>query len=61
MDIAVIGTGISGLAAAATIHDHHQVTVFEAANRLGGHTNTVTVLDDGEPLAIDTGFIVYNR
>ena len=57
MKIAIIGTGIAGLSAAWLLNDKHDITVFEAESRIGGHSNTVT-LDDGT--AIDTGFIVYN-
>lgn len=60
MDIAVIGTGISGLAAAWALAERHSVTVYEAEDRLGGHTATVDVDYDGTPIAVDTGFIVYN-
>ena len=58
--IAVIGGGISGLAAARYLSARHQVTLFEAADRLGGHTATVDVSLDGRDYAIDTGFIVFN-
>ena len=61
MDIAIVGAGISGLAAARSLARRHRVTVFEAASRIGGHTNTVSVPDDGRYLAVDTGFIVFNR
>ncbi len=62
MKIAVIGSGISGLTAAHYLSRHHQVTVFEARDRLGGHTHTVDVpLPEGGSAAIDTGFIVYNE
>ncbi len=61
MKIAIVGTGISGLAAAHHLHRHHEITVYEAASRIGGHTHTVNVADaDGTELAIDTGFIVFN-
>lgn len=56
-NIAVIGSGISGLAAAWLLNQNHRVTLFEQEARPGGHTNTVTV--DGVP--VDTGFIVYNQ
>ena len=61
MRIAIIGSGISGLTAAHRLRPRHDVTVFEAADRVGGHANTVTMhLDDGS-WDVDTGFIVYNQ
>ncbi|WP_144905303.1 NAD(P)/FAD-dependent oxidoreductase [Novosphingobium taihuense] len=57
LDIAVVGSGISGLSAAWLLSKRHRVTLFEADERLGGHSNTVEV--DGVP--VDTGFIVYNE
>jgi uncharacterized protein len=60
MQIAIIGAGISGLTAAYRLSTAHDVTLFEANDYLGGHTNTVDVDVDGERHAIDTGFIVFN-
>jgi uncharacterized protein len=63
--IAVIGTGISGLASAWLLSRQHEVHVFEREPRLGGHTHTVQVPRAGgeasETLPVDTGFIVYNE
>ncbi len=61
MKIAVIGSGISGLSAAWLLSHRHQVTVYEADDRLGGHANTVDVAGADGRLPIDTGFIVYNE
>ncbi|MDZ8119306.1 NAD(P)/FAD-dependent oxidoreductase [Pontiella agarivorans] len=60
--IAVIGSGVAGLTAAHILQRKHRVTLIEEKNRLGGHTNTVTISggpDAGTP--IDTGFIVMNH
>ncbi|MCP3469908.1 FAD-dependent oxidoreductase [Bradyrhizobium sp. CCGUVB1N3] len=61
MRIAVIGTGIAGNAAAWTLSRRYPVTVYERELRPGGHSHTVTVDYDGTPIAVDTGFIVYNE
>jgi predicted NAD/FAD-binding protein len=61
MKIAVIGTGIAGNVAAYHLAREHDVTVFEADSRIGGHTNTVQVEHSGQHYAIDTGFIVFNE
>lgn len=59
--VAVIGAGISGLGAAYYLNPHCDVTVFEAAERIGGHTATIDITtEQGKPLAVDTGFIVFN-
>ena len=58
--IAVIGGGISGLAAAWLLSRRNRVTLFEANTRLGGHTNTVDVTIDGMTAPVDTGFLVFN-
>ncbi len=60
MKIAVVGTGISGLTAAYLLHREHDITVFESADRIGGHTATKDVETADGQFAIDTGFIVYN-
>src|SRR4051794_23364393 len=60
MKIAIVGTGIAGLVAAHKLHREHEITVYEAGGRLGGHTNTVRVDSAGETHWIDTGFIVFN-
>jgi uncharacterized protein len=60
MKIAIVGTGISGMVAAYLLHRDHEVTVFEAADYIGGHTNTIDVQMNGRTYAIDTGFIVFN-
>jgi predicted NAD/FAD-binding protein len=61
MKIAIIGTGVSGMVAAHHLQHEHELVVYEAAERLGGHTHTVPVEDGpGAPQWIDTGFIVFN-
>ena len=60
MRIAVIGSGISGLGAAYLAHFDHQVTLYEIADRIGGHSNTVDAVFNGRTIPVDTGFIVYN-
>jgi predicted NAD/FAD-binding protein len=60
MKIAVIGSGISGLTAAYYLNRGHDITLYESAARIGGHTATIDVDWQGRGYAIDTGFIVYN-
>jgi len=60
MKIAIVGAGISGLVAARELAREHEITVFEAANHIGGHTHTVDIELRGRHYAVDTGFIVFN-
>lgn len=59
--IAVVGAGISGLASAWLLSRQHDVTLFEANDYLGGHTNTVDVTLEGRTHPVDTGFLVFNE
>jgi predicted NAD/FAD-binding protein len=61
MRVAVIGTGIAGNAAAWALSKRYLVTVYERELRPGGHSHTVTIDYEGEPISVDTGFIVYNE
>ena len=57
LKIAVVGTGIAGLSAAWMLDRQHDITVFEAERRIGGHSHTI----DTGSARVDTGFIVYNE
>src|SRR6478736_228585 len=59
-NIAVIGAGISGLAAAYLLSRRHRVQLFEKEARLGGHTNTVLIPTPHGTVPLDTGFLVHN-
>jgi uncharacterized protein len=61
MKIAIVGSGVSGLAAAYALDADHDVTLFEKDSRYGGHASTVDVDFYGPKLAVDTGFIIFNR
>ncbi|PHZ86024.1 NAD(P)/FAD-dependent oxidoreductase [Paremcibacter congregatus] len=58
--VAIIGTGISGLSAAWLLSQTHDVTLYESANYIGGHSHTVDITLDDKTFPVDTGFIVYN-
>jgi uncharacterized protein len=60
MRIAIIGAGIAGLTCAHLLHREHEIVVFEAADRPGGHANTVYAETPSGVHAVDTGFIVFN-
>ncbi len=60
MRIAIIGAGVSGLVCAHQLHADHEMVLFEAGDRVGGHANTVRVETDAGDHDIDTGFIVFN-
>ncbi len=57
----MVGTGISGLSAAWLMSRQHDVTIYEQADRFGGHSNTVLARLGGQTIPVDTGFIVFNR
>jgi len=59
--VAVIGAGISGLAAAYFLSRRHEVSLFEAEPRLGGHTHTIRPAGLHGDVALDTGFLVHNH
>jgi predicted NAD/FAD-binding protein len=59
--VAVVGAGVAGLGAAWLAQQSHEVVLYERDARLGGHSNTVDVPAPGGPIAVDTGFIVYNE
>jgi len=62
LDIAVVGSGVSGLTAAHVLGRRHRVTLYERDERLGGHANTIAVPGEGgREVALDTGFIVHNE
>jgi uncharacterized protein len=62
MKVAIVGTGVSGLAAAWALDREHDVVIYEGDSRPGGHVHTHRVDDAVHgPLAVDSGFIVYNE
>jgi uncharacterized protein len=61
MRIAIIGAGIAGNIVARGLYRQHDVTVFEAGDHVGGHSHTHQIEIAGQPLCVDTGFIVYNN
>ena len=60
MKIAIVGSGIAGNVVAHRLHRMHDITVYEAASHIGGHTHTHSVEQAGRQYEVDTGFIVFN-
>ena len=60
MKTAIIGTGIAGMGCAHFLHPQDELSIYEQNDYVGGHTNTVTVDEDGTPVHVDTGFMVFN-
>jgi len=58
--LAIIGTGIAGMGCAHLLQHKYEIRLYEKNNYVGGHTNTVTVQEDGLPVSFDTGFMVFN-
>ncbi|MDY6922123.1 MAG: FAD-dependent oxidoreductase [Pseudomonadota bacterium] len=59
-NIAIVGSGISGLTSAYLLQSRYNVTLFEEQDYLGGHTNTEMITMDGKVYPVNTGFIVFN-
>lgn len=59
--LAIIGTGIAGMGCGWFLHKDYDLTVYEQNDYVGGHTNTVSVDEDGTPVHFDTGFMVFNH
>ncbi|MDC0446657.1 FAD-dependent oxidoreductase [Gammaproteobacteria bacterium] len=61
MKIAIIGTGISGMSTAYFLSQKHDVSVFEKEDYVGGHSRTLTFIENSKEISVDTGFIVFNH
>ena len=59
--IAIIGSGIAGLGCAHFLQNRAEITVFEAGDHVGGHSNTISIDEGDREVVLDTGFMVYNE
>ena len=59
--LAIVGTGVAGLGCAHFLQHQFDLTLFEQNAHVGGHSNTVTVREEGRDLPVDTGFMVFNH
>lgn len=59
--LAIIGSGIAGMGCVYKLHNKYDITLFEKNTYLGGHTNTITIKENGRDIFIDTGFMVFNH
>src|ERR1700678_2296828 len=59
--LAIVGAGVAGLGCAHFLHSRYDLTIFEQNDYPGGHTNTITMEEEGRTVPIDTGFMVYNE
>jgi predicted NAD/FAD-binding protein len=58
--LAIIGSGIAGMGCAHLLQDKYDITLFEELGYVGGHTNTITLQEDGKSIYLDSGFMVFN-
>src|ERR1043165_3713886 len=58
--LAIIGTGIAGMGCAHLLQKKYDLSIFEKDDYIGGHTNTISADEDGKPVFMDTGFMVFN-
>lgn len=59
--VAVVGAGVAGISAAYHLRGAAEVTLFDAADRVGGHANTIEIQENGATVGLDTAFVVYNE
>lgn len=58
--LAIVGTGIAGMGCAHLLQKKYELSLFEQNDYVGGHTNTICVMENGQPVYMDTGFMVFN-